>query len=291
MRNSLTLIFAVLVGAAPFSALGHGPQIQLTNTNNQIVTRNLFLDEPYNTAPQPPSSAVSVYVMPLAPISAFGGTAYYAQPSSALAVSGPGIAWSYGWSYDTSAHTTFPSGSNFVETLVGGLQQWNGTSFVPSTNGAQLQIFKSATNFGVSGSANPSVALKAIAAPISATDTGHLDDHTSIQFQLLGDGIVPSASHVPAPVADGVYLSQLQLHLDHQPTTPDPNMPSYDPAHAIQDSAPFYFVTFKGVDSAAALGAAQSAFPGASIQVVPEPASFVLASTFVLALTRRRGAA
>jgi hypothetical protein len=263
-RSLLTLAIGALI-AAP--ALGHGPQIQLTNDNNKIVTRNIMLDDPYNTFPDPPTNPVSVYVIPLAPISAFGGTEVWTQPSGdpEFQVAGPGIAWSYGWTFDTGPHTTFPAGANFVETLVGGLQKHNGTTFVTAPGGAQLEIFKSDTNFGVGGGPTPFVTLKTIVAPTSADDTTHLDDHTSISFQLLGDGVIPDATHVPAPVADGIYLEQLKLSLANQPA-----------GSTIQDSDPFYFVMYQGVDQSAAIAAAQAAFPGASIQAVPEPASAAL---------------
>jgi hypothetical protein len=224
--------------------------------------------------------------MPLAAISTFGGTAYWVQPSADFPVNDPGIAWTYGWFYDTSAHTTFPIGSNFVESLTDNLKKWNGLSFTAGdAAAAQLEIFKSTTSFGVSGSANNFVNLKALAAPTSAVDT-LLDDHTTINFQLLGDGIIPSSTHVPGSVADGVYLAPLQLHLANQPASADPRTPNYDPDHPIQDSDPFYFVLYKGVGTDAALAAAKSAFPLASIQVVPEP--MVAGAVVVLGILMRR---
>src|SRR6476469_3105208 len=101
MRKSLFALAISTLATAP--ALAHGPQIQLTNDNNKINTRHILLDDPYNTFPDPPSDPVSVYVIPLAPINAFGGTEYWTQPSDdpEFQVAGPGIAWSYGWTYDT----------------------------------------------------------------------------------------------------------------------------------------------------------------------------------------------
>jgi hypothetical protein len=59
---------------------------------------------------------------------------------------------------------------------------------------------------------------------------------------------------------------------------------------SIADSDPFYFVFYKGVPQSLALSAAQSAFPGASIQAVPEPAATAcgFALFAVLTLHRRR---
>ncbi len=288
MRYILAGWVLIVMGAMP--TFGHGPQMQITNDNNKITTRAVYLDEPYNVIPNPPSNPTSVYIMPLAPINSFGGTAYWVQPDAGFPVSSPGIAWTYGWTYDTSAHTTFPAGANFVESLVGGLKKHDGSSFVTAPNGAQLQIFKTAANSGVSGSASPLVNLKAIAAPTSAVDN-LLDDHTTVSFQLLGDGIVPSASHVPGAVGDGIYLAELKLGLNNQPATADPRTPLYNPSQPIQDSDSFYFVLYKGVSVDSALAAAQGAFPSASIQVVPEPALVggVMVGLFWLYGRRRSG--
>jgi hypothetical protein len=250
--------------------LAHGPQLQLTNESNKITTRALHLDEPYNSAMSDPTS---VYVMPLAPISSFGGTAFWAQPSAEHPISGPGLAWCYGWTYtnSTTYTTSFPVGSNFVESLVGGLQKHNGSTFVAAPDGAQVQIFKTDTNFGISGTPSASVTLKSLVAPTSAT----FDDHTGVRFQLLGDGVVPSDAHAPALVEEGIYAIQLKLSLANQPQGSN-----------IADSDPFHFVFFKGVEPGSALAAAQAAFPGASIQLVPEPA--LAGVLMVAAMTMRR---
>jgi hypothetical protein len=151
------------------------------------------------------------------------------------------------------------------------LQKHNGSTFAPAPDGAQLQIFKTDTNFGVSGSPDASVELKTLVAPTSA----NFDDHTGVRFQVLGDGFVPSSSHVPAAVSDGIYLSQLKLSLANQPV-----------GSSVADSDSFYFVMFKGVDPHQALAAAQGAFPGASIQLVPEPGMIGLVLLGALLLRR-----
>jgi len=156
------------------------------------------------------------------------------------------------------------------------------SSFVAAPSNAQLQAFKSATNSAVSGPGTHSIALKTLVAPTSANDTAHLDDHTGIQYQLLGDGIVPDASHPPAAVLDGTYLIQMGLSLAGQPA-----------GSTIQDSDPFYFVMYKGPDMATALAdavaAASAHFPGASIQAiaVPEPGAAGLLVICVSALASR----
>jgi hypothetical protein len=79
-------------------------------------------------------------------------------------------------------------------------------------------------------------------------------------------------------VDDGIYMIQLKLSLANQPAGPN-----------IQDSDPFYFVFFKGVQPSAALSAAEGAFPGASIQLVPEPANLGIVMLASVLLCRRRG--
>src|SRR3954447_22004109 len=90
--------FALAVSAAlvAVTAHAHGPQIQLTNDNGKIVTRQLILDAPYSDAL---TGIKAVYVMPLAE---FNG-AYYSRPNDAIEPilgvsafpSGPGFAYGY----------------------------------------------------------------------------------------------------------------------------------------------------------------------------------------------------
>ncbi|HUN82460.1 MAG TPA: PEP-CTERM sorting domain-containing protein [Phycisphaerae bacterium] len=278
MRKKLLIVVTFVCVFVSGTVHAHGPQIQVTVDNNQITTRNLFLNEPYNTYPAPASSPVSVYVMPLAPINAFGGTEWFAQPNSGFQVTGPGIAWGYGWTYTDSTHygtNNVPVGANFVETMNGGLQQWDGSAFVTAAHGAQLAGYRSSGTQAISGSATPSFTYSAIAAPTAPSP----DPHGSAFWQLTGDGVIPNAGHPPAAVDDGIYVEEIQLSLINQPVGSD-----------VQSSAPFHFVLFKGVDVSDAAAAAELAFPGASIQVVPEPAALgLLCITGCLLIgTRRR---
>ncbi len=280
-KNVLTMALLSYALSGGAGAFAHGPQIQITNDQNKITTRQLFQDGPYNNYPGAASAPASVYVIPLAPQAAFNGIGYWSQPNPAYPVSGSGLAWTQGWSYDTSAHTTFPAGSRFVEWLSGDLKTWNGSSFTFNAldpNRPQLELLKGSTAV-VSGPVDVSsgTSLPALVAPTSAADTTHLDDHTSIKFQLLGDGVIPSASHNTAPVADGIYLAKLKLSLANQPSGSN-----------IADSDPFYFVLWKGTGESAALSAAQSAFPGASIQLVPEPAGAGMLAAAAMVMLRRR---
>lgn len=280
-------IWTIALGLSAASAFGHGPQLQITNTGNKIVTRNLFQDEHYNTFPAPATDAVNIYVIPMGATAAFGGTRWFARPNAAMN-SGPGVAYGYGWTYDqhgTPADpsddtytTTFPVGAKFVEQMNGQLQKWNGGGFVDA-GASELYMFRGSgatIDESISGSADTTITYGTITAPSSPDP----DPHASASFEILGDGIVPSASHAPAPVADGIYMASLGLSLIDQPTG------SY-----IAPSDSFYFVMYKGVSGDDAFAAASAAFPGAAIQVVPEPVSIgvlMMASSMVLFRRGRR---
>jgi hypothetical protein len=223
--------------------------------------------------------------MPTGPTAAFGGTRWFTRPSPATN-SGPGLAWGYGWTYDDNGSpadpsddtytTTFPIGAKFVQQMNGELQQWNGGSFVDA-GAAQLHMFRgsgSSLDPSVSGSADTTITYGAIAAPTGPDP----DPHGSASFEILGNGVIPDASNPPAPVADGIYLMSFNLSLIDQPA-----------GSSIAASDAFHFVMFKGVTPDDALAAAIAAFPGASIQVVPEPATMFGIATFaLLSLARRR---
>ena len=91
-------MFALAVFAALTAQLvyAHGPQIQITNDNNKIATRQLHLDGPYSDALTAPKS---VYVMP---VFEFSGV-WYSRPNNEIDPillqpafpSGPGLAYGY----------------------------------------------------------------------------------------------------------------------------------------------------------------------------------------------------
>ena len=62
MRKCM-FVFGVCASLAAASAYAHGPQIQITNDSNKIVTREIVDESSYSTALSYPKS---VYVMPLA---------------------------------------------------------------------------------------------------------------------------------------------------------------------------------------------------------------------------------
>jgi hypothetical protein len=282
VKRKLLSTVATTLGAV--HAFAHGPQIQLTNDANAIATRQLLLDGHYNTYPAPATPATSVYIMPLGPTSAFGGTRWFTRPNGAFN-SGPGVAFGYGWIFDDGGTpsdisddiytTTFPVGARFRQTMSGELGSWNGSTFVDAAD-AQLYMFRgsgASLDAAISGSADATITYSAISAPAGPSP----DPHVSASFEVLGDGVVPSDSHPPAPVLDGIYLIEFQLDLINQPV-----------GSSIVPSDPFHFVMYKGVDASEALSAAQAAFPGASIQLVPEPMLVSLAPLTVLLLRRRR---
>ena len=107
----------------------HGPQIQVTNTGNKIITRELILEGQYSTSLTSPKS---VYVIPiLQAVTGNPSTAYWTvMPNPAidsiLGISGfqfgPGLAYGYGH--------TFDSGQHFNVNFMGSLKRWNGAVFV-----------------------------------------------------------------------------------------------------------------------------------------------------------------
>src|SRR4029079_6592449 len=135
MMHRVFKVLAATVGlAVANSAFAHGPQIQITNDNGKIVTRELFIEQPYD---QVLSSPKSVYVMPLSPSAVAGGTEWYARPNQSVTggvglptyVCGPGIAYGYGSTYNPATGTGtvgLPVGSHFMLSLNDRLKRWNG---------------------------------------------------------------------------------------------------------------------------------------------------------------------
>ncbi|MBY0586928.1 hypothetical protein K2X85_07115 [bacterium] len=245
-RTMSVLSLSMMMGLAGI-AVGHGPQLQVTANNGKIVTREIFLDEPYSPLTDPKS----VYVIPM--LSTAGQ--YFSRPNDEEAApgvpafnSGPGLAFGLG--------STFNSGFNFRLTFVDGLKLWDGSAFVdPGLE--QIQAFRGS-------SANPSAsATTSDVGPFAFLNfptiaNGYTDSaHNSGSFRLLGDGVSPTAAS-----QDGVYLLSLQLQ------STDPN---------LSPSDPYYFVLYKNVPLSTALEATRllNVAPS-SVQVVPEASSLVL---------------
>ncbi|MBX9652173.1 hypothetical protein K2Y11_00995 [bacterium] len=247
------------------TAMAHGPQIQITNTGDKIVTRNIFSDEPYTPLTDP----ISVYVLPL---NLEPNGTYYVQPNDEINAgtglpafpSGPGITYGLG--------STFASGYRFTLNLVDGLKLWNGTTWVdPGTE--QIQAYRG------SETAPTASAITSDSSPFASFNFSNIpanyaaSAHSSVSYRLLGDGVSGTAAS-----DDGIYLLSMQLS-------------SNQPGLASSDT--FYFVLYKNVGRAEALEAVQSlGVSPAAVQVVPEVGSMTLMGlaglTMVGAVLRKR---
>lgn len=260
----------VVAFAVASIAAAHGPQIQITSEGGKIVTREVFLDGPYDSVLADPKS---VYVIPLLPSGTLPNQQWFSRPNieeSAPGVpafnSGPGIAYGIG--------STFSSGFSFRLNFIDGLKFWNGTGFV-DPGSEEIQAFRgSSTTPSASATTSDSGPFGGIDFPAIASGYSG-DAHNSASFRLLGDGASPTSGG-----DDGVYLLSLQLA-------------STDPGLATSD--PYYFVLHKNESLSTALVAARSlGFSADRVQVVPEASSFVMSGlamgglTMALATMKRR---
>ncbi len=247
VRDTLVIMICA-AGLLPVAAFGHGPQIQISIDNQQIVTRALHGDGPYDDALTP---IQRVYEMPLAQRAlADANDGWYAQPNASFAFTGPGIATALGG---------FSSGSILSLTFTDGLKLWDGGGFAdPGTE--QIDAYRGATHAAgaVTSDAGPfqSYSFTAI--------SGSADEHKTAYFRLLGDGVSPNTAS-----DDGVYLLSLQLTSD-QP--------------GVGPSLPYCFLLSKN----AAPGELAAARSYVNRYLVPEPGAAVLLACGVMAAMRRR---
>jgi len=252
------------LAALASTAMAHGPQIQITNEGNKIVTRNLFSDEPYTPLTDP----ISVYVLPL---NLEPNGTYYVQPNDEINSStglpafpsGPGITYGLG--------ATFASGYHFNLNFVDGLKIWNGSSWDDPGN-EQIQAYRgseAAPTASATTSDNGPFATLAFSNIVANYASSA---HASVNYKLLGDGTSGAAAS-----DDGVYLLSMQLS-------------SNQPGLASSDT--FYFVLYKNVGRVEALEAVQSlGLSSSAVQVVPEVGSITLmglAGTAMAAVALRR---
>jgi PEP-CTERM motif len=269
----LTFTFAVSLCLGTSLAHAHGPQLQITDDNNKLVTRQIILDDPYSDSLTDPKS---VYVIP---VQQFNGI-WYSQPNSNIDPilmqvefpSGPGLA--YGYDQVVGGPQVFASGSRLSENFITGLKRWDGSAFVDPGTG-QIGAFPG------SHTAPPDQAITSDSGPFSgitfpAIPAGYDEDaHFEARFRLLGDGTNPLSLS-----QDGVYLLSLQVTSTQGGLAP---------------SDPFYFVLRKNatdkavVDAVNALTTANGIAPSL-VQYVPEPASLMLfaAGLVCLVVMRRR---
>ena len=267
-------IFALAVGAAlaAASARAHGPQVQITNDNNKIVTRQIILDDPYSTSLTDPKS---VYVIPVAQLDGV----WYSQPNSdidpilmqAEFPSGPGVA--YGYDQIKAGPQSIAAGSTLSENFTAGLKLWNGSTFVdPGTE--QIGVFPgdqtAPTDQAITSDSGPFTGITYPAIAVNYEP----DDHFEARFRLLGDGTNPLT-----PSQDGVYLLSLQLTSTQAGLAP---------------SDPFYFLLRKNASDATTIAAVNALTTARGIapelvQYVPEPASLLLLVVgAVLFIAKRR---
>lgn len=273
-----TCMFALAVGVAlaGSSAYAHGPQIQITNDDNQIVTRQIIQDGPYSGALTVPKS---VYVIPLQEI----GNVWYSQPNNSPSptipgapqyVSGPGFA--YGYDLADGGSKEFETASVVSLNFTGGLKLWDGSAF-GNAGTTQLKAFRGSdpnitapeANFAVTADSGPfdNVSLPAVAASYGSEGP---EVHSTIRYALLGDGSDPQSAR-----PDGIYLVSLQLS-----STQD----------GLADSDEFLFVLPKNVPYATVSEAVGSLglAPSEVQWLVPEPGalSLLLLGTMGMAFAR-----
>lgn len=285
MKQCFHAIIWCAIVALAIPAAAHGPQIQITNDNNKIVTRDLHLDGPYSTAL---SSPRSLYVMPVKP----DGGVWYSRPNGELDPilnlpafpSGPGLAYGYDLA-DGAGPQAFEAGSVLSLEFTAGLKRFNGVSFVDA-GATQLKAFRGSNpdittpdaNFAVTTDSGPfdSLSLAAVAANYGgATPLLGAEIHSGLRFALLGDGASPTSAS-----PNGVYLLSMRLSSTQAGLAP---------------SDEYYFLLNKNASSSL-YGAIKSLeIPTSRVQwLVPEPHSCALVSAAVIVMlgvnrTRKRG--
>lgn len=274
MRVLSAFVTMICVFLVANSSWAHGPQIQITNDNGKIVTREIIGDGPYYESLTAPTLA---YVMPLKEVSGVWvgrpNTAVDPITSAPLFPAGPGLA--YGYDLADGGPQAFAEGSVLSVSFTAGLKKWDGAAFVDAGvsqakgyRGSNAAISTPAENFAVSSDVAPfdSLSLPAVAAGYGADGP---EVHNSLRWAILGDG-----SSSTSPVADGIYLLSLQL------SSTQTNLAASDP---------YYFVVHKNASITSVTEAVNSLGLAANrIQVVPEPMSAVGVGLVLVGLSLRR---
>jgi hypothetical protein len=245
MRTQKFLI-AIVISTVCGTIFAHGPQIQVTLDGNKITTRRM-LDDNYTSAGI--TEPKSVYVIPVLPVT-FGGQPVARVKPVNDQTFGPGLAYGIDQLDGGDRVFTAPFSLN-----VGGLEIWNGASFVP-TGAEQLGLLQA------SGNVNPDSVKTTVGGanlPVAVSATYGATAHSSIRYTLLGDGLDPYAAS-----RDGVYRVALQLSGTQSP--------------GLTPSDTFYYVLNKNASNDAVTAAVNSmGFAPGLVQVVPEPATALLA--------------
>jgi hypothetical protein len=266
------------------AAFAHGPQIQITNNGNKIVTRQVFLDGPYATAL---TNVKSVYVIPIEKVvTGSPSTDYWTilpdnHIDSITQVTefqyGPGLAYGIGHTFAANVPTS--ASYHFNVNFADSLKKWDGAStFVDNPGPEEIGAFRgdstTAADQAVTTDSAPyqGLVFNNIAATYGA------EAHSSMRFRMRGDGL--SALVEPS---NGIYLLKLQI------TSTQDGTDGLNPALAPSDV--FSFVLHKGVTgpqlsaAVASLGVAP-----ALVQFVPEPgaAALTLLAACAMVVSRRR---
>jgi hypothetical protein len=267
------LVAALVAGAwlVVSIASAHGPQIQITRDDNQIIMRRLLREAPYSSRLTAPTS---VYVIPLIATEGI----WYSRPNNIPSptvpgapeyLSGPGVA--YGYDQADGGPRDFDAGQHFELKLIDGLKWWDGSAFVdPGLE--EIEAFRSTGSPAqTTDGLTPATPVTLAFSNVSATYNDGA--HSNASFRLIG--APPNAF---APTDDGVYL----LSMIYDSTEP-----------GLEASEPFYFLLHKNAQSADILAAAGGLNVASSlVQYVPEPGAAVfltLGACFVAASCRRGG--
>lgn len=266
-----TRMFVFCLYAALFasSASAHGPQIQLTVDAGKITTRQMLPGNSYSTT-NGLTAPASIYVLPVNSVSFLGNPVARVQPKSTETF-GPGFTYGYDQLANPGGTRLF-AGS--LDLKVGGLTIWNGLRFVDTGAGLeQLGLLQSSSNVIADTVKTVMGSDSHITIPV-ATSYG-ADEHSSMRYQLLGDGLSPNVAS-----RDGVYLATLGLSGTQASPT-------------LAPSDTFYFILAKNVPydtlrSAVSSFAASQRIGSSLIQfapaLVPEPATLATLVTGLLGM-------
>lgn len=280
--RSCMFVFGVCAVLASSTAWAHGPAIQITadevipgGGSYKINTRQLLPGEPYTgsglTAP------ARIYVLPVLPTSSLAPSQTVARvrPSTAETF-GPGYTYGYDQLVGTTRYFTAAVGLH-----LDGLQEWNGSTFVP-TGEEQIGVLVSSNN------TNPDIATTSAAgADVSFTPSPTYNTGGHNQFRYT---MKVGADSTYAASDPGVYLLGLQLSA----TQSSPPLAASDPFYFILANDVSYNDLVSVVSSfAASQGIAPNLIQYAPT-AVPEPCTAILVAlgcaSVVSIRTRRRQA-
>ncbi len=264
-------VFSACTVLVVSTASAHGPQIQVTDTDNKITTRQLFMNSPYGDSL---TGEKTVYVLPIRKaVSGSPSTDYWTvMPNDTIDPIlntnayqfGPGLAYGYGH--------TFTDGYHFNVDFSDSLGWWNGAAFVSNPGLEAVGAFRGDSTSAedqvfIDGSSVPSQGL--VFSNISSSYDS--DSHASMRFRMNGDG----ADALVEP-SDGIYLLNLQI---------SSTQPGLDPSSVIS------FVLYKNAswaDVSAAVGSLGVDSSLVQYVAIPEPATGLLAVCGFAAIMARR---